>query len=156
MKLAQMKKSIYSFSPLRKMLFSANQRYLQFISSIEDVSIGVDSLKKISTTATESNRSYKGFNFFSEEDQILFETIASGEFTLNGFQNKHLRNKIQGKNSAQISRIIKRLHIHGLIKKVGHAYKYYLTKFGCKIINMGLKLKELVIIPELAGYGSTI
>ncbi|MGA1825652.1 MAG: MarR family transcriptional regulator, partial [bacterium] len=62
----------------------------------------------------------------------------------------HLRNKISEKTSAQISRILKRLHIHGLIKKIGHTYKYYLTQFGSHVITMGLKLKELVIIPELA------
>ena len=152
-KLAQMKKGIYSLSPLRELLGAANNRYLQFISNIDDVSVGINKLNKISKTTVKNDRSYKGFNFFSEDDQMLFEAIASGEFTISGFQNKHLRNKIPEKTSAQISRILKRLHIHGLIKKIGHTYKYYLTQFGSKVITMGLKLKELVIIPELAhGY----
>ncbi len=151
-KLAQMKKSIYSLSALQKVLISVNHRYLQFISAIADASVGVDMLNKISKTVFQNNRSYKGFNFFSEDDQMLFETIASGEFNINGFQNKHLRQRNSEKNSAQTSRIIKRLHTHGLIKKIARTYKYYLTKLGCHVITMGLKLKELVIIPELAGY----
>ena len=81
---------------------------------------------------------------------MLFEAVASGEFNISGFQNKHLRGKLSEKTSAQISRILKRLHIHGLIKKIGRTYKYYLTQFGSQVITMGLKLKELVIIPELA------
>ena len=84
----------------------------------------------------------------------FFEAIASGEFTISGFQNKHLRDRLPGKSSAQISRTIKRLHVHGLIRKIGHTYKYYLSKFGSQLITMGLKLKELVIIPSLAGHMS--
>jgi len=45
---------------------------------------------------------------------------------------------------------IARLRNHGLIKKVAKTYKYYLTKLGSEIIIMGLKLKEMVIIPELS------
>jgi hypothetical protein len=44
----------------------------------------------------------------------------------------------------------KRLRVHGLIKKVGKRYKYYLTEFGRQVVVMALKLRETVIIPELA------
>jgi len=40
--------------------------------------------------------------------------------------------------------------VHGLIKKAGHTYKYYLTRFGKTVITTGLKPRELVIIPQLA------
>jgi len=149
-KLAQMKKGIYSLAPLRELLLAANLRYLEFISSIEDRSAGISKLNKISKTVIDKNRSYKGFNLFTEDDQMLFESIASGEFNISGFQNKNLRSKLWGKTSAQISRILKRLRVHGIIKSIGHTYKYYLTKLGCQIITTGLKLKELVTIPDLA------
>ena len=45
---------------------------------------------------------------------------------------------------------LKRLRVHGLIKKVGRTYKYYLTQFGKDIVATGLKLLELVVIPQLA------
>jgi len=76
--------------------------------------------------------------------------ISRGEFNISGFHNRNVRQHFDNKNSGQISRILKRLHIHGLIKKLGHTYKYYLTKFGQQVISMGLKLKELVVIPGLA------
>ena len=151
-KLAQMKKGIYSLPALSHLLLAANRRYLEFISAIDDPSVGIKKLDKISKTVAEGGRSYKGFNFFDDQDQLLFESIASGEFTISGFQNKHLRRKLEEKNSAQISRMIKRLHVHGLIRKIGRTYKYYLTKFGSQVIAMGLKLKELVIIPNLADH----
>jgi hypothetical protein len=150
--LAQMKKGIYSLTALRELLVAANRRYIEFISLIDDPSAGIKKLNRVSKTIVESDRSYKGFNLFNDEDQLLFETIARGEFTISGFQNKHIREQLFGKNSAQISRTIKRLHVHGLIRKIAHTYKYYLTKLGAQLITMGLKLKELVIIPQLAGH----
>ncbi len=47
-------------------------------------------------------------------------------------------------------RIRRRLRTHGLIKKASHCYKYYLTALGKQVVALGLKLKELVIIPDLA------
>jgi len=149
-KLAQMKKGIYSLTPLRDLLLAANHRYLQFISAIDDMTAGVKKVNKLSNSIVKNERSYKGFNFFSADDQNLFEIISRGEFNISGFQNKNVRQHFDNKNSGQISRILKRLHVHGLIKKVGHTYKYYLTKFGQRVIALGLKLKELVVIPGLA------
>jgi hypothetical protein len=36
------------------------------------------------------------------------------------------------------------------VKKASHCYKYYLTVLGKQVVALGLKLKQLVIIPELA------
>ena len=149
-KFAQMKKGIYSLSPLRELLSAANQRYLQFISAIDDMTAGVKELNKLSNRIVKNERPYKGFNFFSDDDQKLFEIIFRGEFNISGFQNKNIRQFLDNKNSGQISRLLKRLHVHGLIKKIGHTYKYYLSRFGQQVISMGLKLKELVVIPGLA------
>jgi hypothetical protein len=49
-----------------------------------------------------------------------------------------------------MSRILRRLRTHGLIKKASHCYKYYMTVLGKQAVALGLKLKQLVIIPELA------
>jgi hypothetical protein len=95
-------------------------------------------------------RSYPGFNFFDSGDDALFRAIARGEFNIAGLQNKALRRSLSGKTSGQISRSLKRLRLHGLIRKVAHGYKYYLTQFGKRVIATGLKLRELVIIPQLA------
>ena len=50
--------------------------------------------------------------------------------------------------------MLKRLRLHGLIKKVRNTYKYYLTALGRRAICTGLKLRELVVIPALASEGS--
>jgi len=148
-KLASMKKGIYSLSILREMVEKANQRYIEFISAIDDKSVGVNNLNGISRTVVRDNRSYKGFNFFSDEDLEMLEVLTSGEFNIRGFQNKNLQQMVKDKTSSQISRIIKRLRVHGLIKKIPSTYRYHMTKLGKYVITMGLKLKEIVIIQEL-------
>jgi hypothetical protein len=53
-----------------------------------------------------------------------------------------------------MSRVLRRLRTHGLLKKASYCYKYYLTALGKQVVALGLKLKELVIIPELAAAPS--
>jgi hypothetical protein len=64
-----------------------------------------------------------------------------------------LRRFLPHLNSGQVPRLLKRLRLHGLIKKVAHGYKYYVTTFGKDVLATGLKLRELVIIPT-NGLGS--
>jgi hypothetical protein len=149
MKYADMLKTIYSLPALRELLVAANRRYLEFLSAIEDDSTGSDRLNKISRAVEENGRSYRGFNFFDDNDQELFQSLIRGEFNISGFQSKQLRYRLQGKTSGHISRLLKRLRVHGLIKKIGKTYKYYLTSLGKQAITLGLKLKDLYIIPQL-------
>jgi len=149
-KWASMQKTIYSLPALREILEAANRRYLEFLSAIEDPRNGRDKLDKLSQTVQNEGRSYPGFNLFDSDDEALFSAIARGEFNISGMQNKALRRFLPDKNSGQVSRLLKRLRVHGLIKKVGHTYKYYLTRFGKAVITTGLKLRELVIIPQLS------
>ncbi|MEA2021433.1 MAG: MarR family transcriptional regulator [Candidatus Caldatribacteriota bacterium] len=148
---APMRKYIYSLFPLGKILKDANNRYLEFVSTFDDPSDGLKSLKQISETVEDSKRTYKGFNFYNKEDQKLFEVLVRGEFNIKGFQNKTIRKFMPQKSSASISRIIKRLYTHGLIEKINGTYKYYLSELGKAVITTGLRVKNLFVIPELSG-----
>jgi hypothetical protein len=149
-KWAPMQKTIYSLPALRELLEAANRRYLEFLSTIEDPRNGRDKLDKLSQPVTQQGRSYPGFNLFDSDDDALFQSILRGEFNIRGLQNKSLRRFLPHLNSGQVSRLLKRLRLHGLIKKVAHGYKYYVTAFGKDVLTAGLKLRELVIIPQLA------
>ncbi|MCR4407600.1 MAG: MarR family transcriptional regulator [Anaerolineae bacterium] len=146
---AAMKKIIYSLPALRESLLAANQRYLKFISEVETPEIGVQKLQQLTETKEENDHRYKGFNLLAEEDASVFRALVRGEFLISGFTNKDLRRHLD-KTSAQVTRLLKRLRVHGLIKKVGRQYKYYLTQLGRQVVLMLLKLREMVVIPELA------
>jgi len=150
MRWAPMKKTIHSLPALRESLSAANQRYLKFISSLATPEVGVEKLHQLAETKTHNHHRLKGFNLFSEEDTCLFRTLLQGEFFISGFTNKLLRKYLSDKSASQVTRLLKRLRVHGVIKKVGKRYKYYLTDFGRQSATMALKLREMVIIPELA------
>lgn len=150
-KLAPMQKTIYSLGPLRELLLAANRRYLAFLSDLADPAAGVRQAERLAEPARHDDRSYRGFNLLGADDLALFVALTRGEGQISGFRNATLRRHLPGLSGAQVSRLLKRLHAHGLIRKVGHAYKYYLTNAGQRVVLTALKLRELVVVPSLAG-----
>lgn len=149
-KIAPMRKSIYSLVDLSKLMHDANMRYHEFISALDDPSSAAPKLQKLSSTISEHNHPYKGFNFFDDNDLQILRTIARGEFNITGFQNKHLRTRMIDMSTSKATRIIKRLKIHGLISKIRGAYKYRLTSIGKQVVALGVKIREFFIVPSLA------
>ena len=147
---APMKKNIYSLFELTAIFKASNRRYLEFISTFDDQSKGIKNLERISKPAETDDRSYKGFNLFSDDDLKLFEVLARGEFNINGLQNKSLRKQLPSITSSAMTRILKRLHVHGIIRKVGKTYKYYVSKLGKAVITAGLTIRNMSVIPQLA------
>src|SRR3990172_5604893 len=149
-KLDPMQKTIYSMAPLRELLLAANRRYLAFLSDLADPSAGVQQVERLGEPVRQEERSYRGFNLFKSQDLDLFIALAPGEGHLSGFRNASLRRVLTDRSGPQVSRLLKRLHLHRLTKKVGHTYKYYLTDTGRRVILTALKLRHLVVIPSLA------
>jgi hypothetical protein len=149
-KWAPMQKTIASLAPLRQVLAAATQRYLKFLSDVATPEVGVQALNHLTQPLVEGQHRYKGFSLLSEEDAAWFRLLLHGEFAISGFTNKALRQALPNHNSAQVSRLLKRLRIFKVIKKVGLRYKYYLTDFGRQVATMVLKLRELQVIPTLA------
>ena len=148
-KLAPLRTSIYSLPFLRGLMGAANARYLDFLAAVDDPRPGLRALDKLSRPVHDADRSHRGFNLFHGDDLSLFQTLLRGEFTISGFHTRHLRPHLPALSPAQLSRSLKRLRTHGLIKKIGHRYKYYLTTLGRSVATTALKLRELVIIPAL-------
>jgi len=147
---APMRKSIYSLYQLFTIMKAANYRYLEFISTFDDHSDGEKNLANTTQSVKENNRSYRGFNFFNSEDLKILGVIARGEFNIHGLQNKDVRAHLGNMSSSAMSRVFKRLHLHGLIDKVKGSYRYLLTALGKSVVVAGLKVKNLIIVPELS------
>ncbi|MDP2664665.1 MAG: MarR family transcriptional regulator, partial [bacterium] len=133
-KLAPMKKTIYSLAPLRELLLAANRRYLAFLSDLVDPSPGIEQVEHLAEPVRQEDRTYRGFNLFDSHDLALFLVMARGEWHISGFRNATLRRILIDRSGPQVSRLLKRLHLHGLIKKIGHTYKYYLSETGRRVI----------------------
>jgi len=149
-KVANAKKGIYSLYALTQVFKGATRRYLEFISSFDDPTDGLKKLERAVEPVIENGRTYKGFDFFSKEDSRILQAIADGMFTIKGMTNKQLRKLLPDKTPGQLSRILKRLRLHGLIKKIGKSYKYYMTTLGRQVIAAGLWYKNMTLVSSLS------
>ena len=147
-KWAAMKKTIYSLGALREVTAASNRRYLAFVMQLEDPRASLEKLDRVTRPVSENKRTYRGFNFFDDQDREVLESIGQGEFCISGMQNKTLRKLLPGRSTQQVSRVIKRLRTHGLVKKTASSYKYYLTPLGREVVASGLHLKQFVILEE--------
>jgi len=147
-KIAAMQKTIYSLPALFECMYASNKRYLEFISALDDPTASLKDVEKITSPASDKNgRNYAGFNFFSKNDLDAIVALVRGEGVINGITNKMLRKSLPGKTTVQVSRLLKRMRMHGLIKKVAKSFKYYLTGLGRRALLTGLKLREFLVIP---------
>ena len=147
--LAPLKKTIYSMIDLREILLGCNQRYLAFLSSLDDPSAGERDLQRLSQPRIGSDPRVKGLNFFDAAEQTLLRTLQLGKFTIHGGRRADLLAHLNITPSA-MSRQLKRLHVLGIIKKVAHTYRYYLTRMGRAVITAACSLTRFTIVPAMA------
>jgi len=152
---AQMEKSIYSLPYIIHFGKADTNRYLDFLSKMEDQSRAISQLSEFTNRRTESNRNYKGFNPLNENETHIFQALLDGALIANGFTSKHLKNHLsqyvkEQWTTSKISRLLKRLIVFNLIKRLRKSYKYFLTETGRIIITMFLKLKNITVIPALS------
>jgi hypothetical protein len=48
-------------------------------------------------------------------------------------------------DASKVSRLLKRRRVHGLIKRIGRTYKYYLTALGRRALLAGLHIRTMVL-----------
>jgi len=147
-KIAPVRKTIYSLGALAGLLGAANRRYLEFLSALDDPGLGTPAVEKIARPVRENQRSFRGFNLFHGADLDLFQALVRGQFAISGLRNPDLQQRL-GASGGQVSRLLKRLRLHGLLKKVGRTYKYYLTRWGQTVIAAALRLREILRLPPL-------
>ncbi len=153
-KLASLRKNIYSLHDLRQLMSAANTRYLAFMACIDNPDAGQKAIGKMAGRIKMKGRSFRGFNLFLADDYRLFLTLGRGQWTISGFRAADLRNHIPGLTPGRSSYLLKRLRTHGLIKKIGHCYKYYLTKLGRRVLVTSLILREYFVQPSLVASAS--
>ncbi len=112
-----------------------------------------EKLKEVADSAcnkvSKCGKKYRGLNPWQDEDYRLLMFLSKGENAISGFRNKDLRNWLYPESekvdemqlkkfSGRITRRIKLLRVHGLIRKVPRANRYVLTekgqKFSCALI----------------------
>ena len=110
---------------------------------------GERDLQRLSQPRVGTSPRVKGLNFFAADEQTLLRTLQRGEFNIHGWRRADLFKYLSIAPSA-MSRQLKRLRDLGIIKKVGHTYRYYLTRLGRSAIAAACALTRFSIIPARA------
>jgi hypothetical protein len=151
MKLAPMRQTIYSLPPLRDLLRAVTRRYLDWLSALDDPTEGSRHLTTLGTSRRQDDRPYRGFNLFQTADLDAVRARLQGTGAVAGITNRALRALLPGRTSAPISYFLKRCRVFKLLRRCQHRYRYHLTQLGRRLALAALRVRELVIVPTLAG-----
>lgn len=81
---------------------------------------------------------------------MVLEVISRGEYMTFGMQGKDIRRHLEDISPSAMSRIFKRLRLHGIIERFQGTYKYFTTAYGKAVIAAGLTVRNLVLIVWLS------
>lgn len=118
---------------------AANRRYLDALAAVDDPTTARRQLQSLARPVRQKGRSCRGFNPACAQDVQLFAAVMRGEHLLQGFRNRDLRPQLLGpartlqqgrRASARVSRLLQRLHAHGLIAKVPRSRRWRVTQKG--------------------------
>ena len=119
----------------------ANDRYLDALAALDvDQPLGAILIPE-AKPITFKNRKVRGLRLWEERDLCLIEAVARGEFMLSGVRNKDLvaylgLDKEDPKRaSSRISRLLRILRAHHIIRKIQGQHSYRITPKGRNIAN---------------------
>ena len=130
---------------------AANERYLEALGVVEEPSPARVLLDGVSRRVRRNKRPYRALRPVSRSEAELFEAVLGGQFLLKGFTNRNLRERLgicrsveaseRRRQSARITRLLRLLRAHGLIRKVSGTRYYRVTPKGQRIMTAALKLR---------------
>ena len=146
---APVKKSIYSLIDLREILFSCNRRYLAHLSALDDFSVGVRALDRLTKPRWVKDKTVKGINFFDPVDNALLHALQDPRVNIAGIRRADLMPLLDDISPPRLSRQLRRMRDIGVIKRVAGTYRYYLTRLGRSATAALCHLIQSVLIPAL-------
>jgi hypothetical protein len=148
-----MRKSVADFQRRAEICRAANERYLEALGVVGEPSPTRHLLDPVSKRITRRGRPYRALRPIEPEEAKLFSALTDGKFLLQGFRNRDLREQLfrqarlqphqRRQASGQVSRRLRLLRAHGLIRKVSGTFYYRITKRGHQVMTTALKLREI-------------
>ncbi len=149
-----LRKGVVYLFRYREICLQCNSRYLAALAQVDDPTPALRGLDTITVPKTPANgRPVKAFNPVARLDSQLFGALMSGEHALHGFTNRDLRDKLRRTlvrlsdqpktQSAQVSRLLHRLHVYGLVAKIPRSRRWRVSASGYRIMSASLQLREL-------------
>jgi hypothetical protein len=148
----QMRKGVSDLNRRAEVSQAANARYLDALASLEiDQTVG-ELVDRVCRPTRWKNKRVRALRPWSPEDHALLAAVARGEHAINGLRNGDLRARLHPGNhpppqnrrfGARITRQLRLLRAHGLIRKIPKTHRYVLTEKGRRITTAVLQIKTI-------------
>ena len=140
-----MRKGVADIQRRAEISQKVNDRHASFLAAVAET----EPLRKLVETLCEPvtwrGRRVRGLNPLASAEVQLLEIVSRADFLIHGFCNRDLRQllyatkevpiKEQRRQSAAVTRQLRLLQAHGLIRKQGNMHRYQTTDKGQKAIS---------------------
>jgi len=135
-----MRKGVADMHRRTKVSQNSNGRYLDALASLDTSRPLAELVGPICRGKRWQGRPVRALRPWSSADRTLLRTISRGEFAVNGFRNRDIRDHLFPGNSSspaerrrasgRVTHRLRLLRAHGIIKKVPQTHRYVLTRPG--------------------------
>ena len=115
--LAPVKKSIYSLTDLREILFGCNRRYIAHLSALDDFCAGIRAVERLTKPREVDGKTVQGINFFVPVDKALLHALQNPSVNIAGIRRGELSPSLGILSPTRLSRQLRRLLDLGVIKR---------------------------------------
>ncbi len=122
---------------------SSNDRYFNALAALDTDAPISTLVDRVCRAVDWQGRRVRALRPWSEDDRLLLKAISRGEFAINGLRNRDLLPLLfpqtaslpaeqRRRYSARVTRKLRMLRAHGIIRKVPGTHRYLLTKGGAQ------------------------
>jgi hypothetical protein len=140
----RMRKGVADLPRRAEVSEASSRRYLEAVAAVQTPLPLKTLTDKLSRPVKWKGGPVRGLNLLGPDDAALLSAAGGGQFLINGFRNRDLKDLLFGKpavdaaegrrRSGQITRKLRMLRAHGLIRKVPRTHRYMVSEKGRKLI----------------------
>jgi hypothetical protein len=141
----------------------ALDRYCTALASVDDTATLRELTQSIEKPVRWKGRKLRALHPFEAGDLELLTAVNRGEFAINGLRNRDLQARLyptpagsqqeRRRRSAGISRKLRLLRAHGILRKLPHTHRYQVTGRGRLILN-AVRSAQLATSQQLASLAA--
>ena len=139
-----MRKGTADFHRRAQVSQKSNERYLDALSACESEATLLETVAGVCARKRQDKRSARALNPWGAKDHRLLEFLAQGQWAINGLRNRNLALWLEPKAgeldcagrrclTARVSRLLRLLRVHGLIRKTPKTHRYQITPKGKEV-----------------------
>jgi len=126
---------------------ASNLRYLESMAAVESGTTLGQSLTPLCCPVKRDALTARALRPFDADDMNLLAAVGGGEFAINGFRNRDIREQLFGpdnpkdpaatrRRAGQVTRKLRMLRAHGVIRKVPRTHRYLLSDKGKQLVTL--------------------